>query len=566
MKSFSVFCGRIWPSAALFARALGPVVIVAAASAQQVPVPVALYAQSPVSINDGVPLVAPTRFAFHTHQSEPIDPQQPDVPNGEMYITGRYATPWSIAASMAVWRVNNDGAVKRFDLVNELDATDCCGVCVTANREGDIVYAAGYVEGGEGKDILVVAFHSTPLTNPANDGKEIWRKRYNNKLQGANADDVPVLLRLVDEFTPEVAEQVILYVAGNSAGMSATGASTAADYVVMKLDAIIDGHSLWGNDNFGFPVVARYDGPAHGTDAVSDMAFSDLNTIFVTGTSVGSGTGTDYATIRIAPLDPMSVVAMRYAPAGNDVATSLAYGGGRVFVTGSSTFNNTENPPPPVAGTNDYCTIAYDDSLTTQLWLKLYNGVGSGSDVAKKIVYYSDLGDGGTVYITGDTWGGVATGYNVGTFALAAATGFSSWSTAVNPTGISVYNHPAFNAEDRVSDMLVDKDGYVYITGKSYNGLSEIQDYVTYSLWTDGARRWVVNAGPQGGHDYFLHAGSAHGADAGASLGFIGVTNGGQPNHAGDICVLGQSTETTPTGAKVLRYTVVRYDQLIPPN
>ncbi|MGE3109587.1 MAG: hypothetical protein AB7O77_14720 [Phycisphaerales bacterium] len=124
------------------------------------------------------------------------------------------------------------------------------------------------------------------------------------------------------------------------------------------------------------------------------------------------------------------------------------------------------------------------------------------------------------------------------------------------------YDNVPNQAEDRVSDMLVDKDANIYLAGKSYNGAGVLEDHVTYSLDHFGMQRWIV-----GGNiavNWEFYSGAAHGTDFAVAVRLVGV-EAGAVNHAGDVCVLGQATELNASGAKVQRYTVVRYDQLIPP-
>src|SRR5512144_1301699 len=47
--------------------------------------------------------------------------------------------------------------------------------------------------------------------------------------------------------------------------------------------------------------VARYDGPGKGEDRATALAVDGQSSVYVTGVSVGSRTGTDYATLKYNP-------------------------------------------------------------------------------------------------------------------------------------------------------------------------------------------------------------------------------------------------------------------------
>src|SRR5574341_1099426 len=136
---------------------------------------------------------------------------------------------------------------------------------------------------------------------------------------------------------------------------------------------------------FSLPVLAqvdtvwvrRYDGPGNGNDEASALAVDNSGNVYVTGRSVGSGTDYDYATIKYAP-NGDTLWVRRYNGPGNlyDDASALAVdNSGNVYVTGGSWGSGTYS---------DYATIKYAPNGDTQ-WVRRYNGPGNWVDEASAL-------------------------------------------------------------------------------------------------------------------------------------------------------------------------------------
>ncbi len=174
-----------------------------------------------------------------------------------------------------------------------------------------------------------------------------WARRYTGP---SNAED---WVRAV-----AVCEPGIAYVTGSS-----YKSVTDPDYATIRYYP--SGDTAW---------VRRYDGPAHRRDCGMDIAADCPSAIYVTGYSIGSGTGDDYLTIRYDTLGN-EVWVNRYNGPGNgfDVAWAVEIdASSNVYVTGKSKGSGTDF---------DYATVKYLSNGDTA-WVRRYNGPGNDYDWA----------------------------------------------------------------------------------------------------------------------------------------------------------------------------------------
>jgi uncharacterized delta-60 repeat protein len=244
-----------------------------------------------------------------------------------------------------------------------------------------------------------------------------------------------------------------VYVTGAS-----TGSGTSLDYATIKYNS--SGIQQW---------VQRYNGPGNSSDEASSIAVDGLGNVYVTGFSSGSGTGSDYATIKYNSLGTELWV-QRYNGPGNssDEASSIAVDGlGNVYVTGFSSGSGTGY---------DYATIKYNSSGVQQ-WVQRYNGPGNNADYA-----FSLAVDGsGNVYVTGESWSGST--FNTGDYATIKynSSGVEQW--------VQRYNGPG-NGWDVSFSLTVDASGNSYVTGWSYVSGANY-DYATIKYNSSGVQQWV---------------------------------------------------------------------------
>jgi len=279
-----------------------------------------------------------------------------------------------------------------------------------------------------------------------------WVDRYN----GPGNDDDRAAALAVDG-------QGNVYVTGAS-----TGSGTGYDYATIKYDA--HGQPQW---------VRRYNGPGSGDDWPSALAVDGQGNVYVTGASIGSGTGYDYVTIKYDAHGNKKWVRRYNGPVnGDDWANALAVDSqGNVYVTGASTGSGTGY---------DYVTIKYD-AHGNKKWVRRYNGPGSGDDGPNALAVDGQ----GNVYVTGASWGGSGTLFDHATIKYDAH-GARQW--------VRRYNGPA-NGDDWANALAVDGQGNVYVAGAS-TGSGTGFDCATIMYDPHGNKTWVRRYnGPANGDD-----------------------------------------------------------------
>jgi hypothetical protein len=224
--------------------------------------------------------------------------------------------------------------------------------------------------------------------------------------------------------------------------------------------------------------VIRYMGPGGVSDRPEAIGVDTLGNVYVTGWSVGSGTGFDFATIKYSSLGSQ-VWLSRYSHPENssDRAYDLALDeSGFVYVTGFSYRG--------VLTFTDYTTIKYFSSSGNSQWLSNYNWRSNTADEASAI----DVDQSGNVYVTGASWDST-TGFDYATIKY-DNTGDSTW--------ISRYDGPR-NDIDQARDIAVDNSGNVYVTGRSMGNGDEF-DITTIKYDSNGGEDWVRSIdGPSNG-------------------------------------------------------------------
>jgi hypothetical protein len=288
------------------------------------------------------------------------------------------------------------------------------------------------------------------MTKAASPGTQLWVKRYDSLAAGD------------DEAT-----SVAVSPSGGTAFVtgSSQSATSGLDYATVAYSAAT-GARLW---------VSRYNGPGNGDDKATSLAVSpDGNTVYVTGSSQGTTSGLDYATVAYRAATGAQLWVSRYNGPANldDAAASLAVspGGGSVFVTGYSKRGSIND---------DSATVAFDAATGAQLWVSRYSG-SPRSDSSTIGVRVSP--DGSTAFVTGTSCSDAKTCY--ATIAYSAATGATLW--------VRQYVGSSAGSERSASSLAVSPGGgAVFVTGFTHTVLSGL-DYTTVAYnATTGATLWA---------------------------------------------------------------------------
>ena len=233
---------------------------------------------------------------------------------GNVYVTGwardsltyvDYVTIKYDSTGAELWVAQYDGLINDYDAAYALDLDNDGNIYVTGHSVGMKTAC----------DIVTIKYDST--------GIEQWVARYNSPEDGMD-----------DARTLAIDNHGSVYVAGCSGVLD-------NDYIIVKYSTA--GIEQW---------VAYYDGPAQDYDVVSAIAVDDEGGVYVTGTSTGSGTRLDYATIKYDSTGIEQWVE-RYNGPGNhyDGASAIALDNmGHIYVTGYSY---------DLANNIDYVTIKY---------------------------------------------------------------------------------------------------------------------------------------------------------------------------------------------------------------
>ncbi|MBS4016280.1 MAG: SBBP repeat-containing protein, partial [Candidatus Latescibacteria bacterium] len=353
--------------------------------------------------------------------------------SGNVYVTGKsygagtdynYATIKYNANGVEQWVRRYNGPGNSADVAKVVAVDKAGNICV-------IGYSIG---SGSSSDYTIIKYDSS--------GVELWVQRYNGP---GNIYDVANAMVLD--------EQDNIYVTGGS-----SRGGTNYDYATIKYNSL--GQERW---------VARYNGPANGSDNANAVTVDRQGNVYVTGASASSSVSpfnNDILTIKYDSMGAEQWV-RRYDGPGNDYdyASAIAIDGqGNVVVTGASRASSS-------SFSDDYVTIKYDANGVEQ-WVQRYNGPGNSSDWSNALVIDSY----NNIYVTG--------------YSSSVASPTSNFDYATikySPNGIEQwvqrYDGPASLTDQATRIALAGQD-IIYVSGNS-TGVGTLNDYFTIKYRQD---------------------------------------------------------------------------------
>jgi hypothetical protein len=219
--------------------------------------------------------------------------------------------------------------------------------------------------------------------------------------------------------------------------------NSGKDYVTIKYD-------FYGNEEW----VATYNGTGNGDDVAKSIKYVGGN-VYVTGTSTGSGTSNDIVTIAYSSSGRQLWVA-RYDDGSNDNGNDIAVDSRKgVYVTG-------------VIGNNKFATIKYDNSTGSQIWTN-----------------NSENGEGNSIGIFRRPCSGDAPCYNIETFATgkdgsyAKTIGYDENGNILSGWPVTNYSSSSFVS------LGIDGNENIFVTGSSGS------NYLTVKYSSNGTQIWA---------------------------------------------------------------------------
>lgn len=350
--------------------------------------------------------------------------------DGDVFVTG-HSSGKGTSLDAATIKYSSSGErlwVARYDGPAKRD--DWAYDLKIDSRGGAVVGGYSFGPGTE-HDYLLLRY------SPA--GKLQWFARYNSPL---NRDDVSEALA--------IDQRDGVYLSGVDRVRD-----TAYDMTSVKFD-----------EN-GKPVgQARYAGPGQVFDAAEAIGVNSLGEVFVTGFGYSEKTGYDMVTIEYDTQGRERWVAKLDGPA-HDIDKGLSLEpipGGGVYVVGLSYGQGTGA---------DCLTVRYDKD-GNQVWQKVFNGPGGGADIPRATA----LDEESNIVVAGYSRG-VRTGRDY-LLIKYSPKGQELWSAR--------YNGPA-DLEDAATGVVVDIEGFIYVTGYSHGGETGF-DYVTLKFNPEGRLEW----------------------------------------------------------------------------
>lgn len=319
---------------------------------------------------------------------------------GDVYVAGRVTVAGQGLQMLAMKLRGADGTTAWMDVRGGSGGGDDIAWDVVVGPDGDPVFSGHTVEAGNVARCLTRKLRAA-------DGGVVWEAT----LAGALNDVISRSAWL------EVASggDVLMVQRGY-------GAVNGYDVLLARYRAA-DGHALWSQ---------RYDGPTHGGDDPRAMALTAAGDVLVAGVQ-DTWWNYNYLTLKFSGVTGAllwTAPAYNGPPGWYDVATTVGEGpGGLVVTSGLSDGTGTSW---------DIATVGYDGATGAQQWVLRHDGPSSESDEARAVAFGAGrLFVTGYVYadVTGKDW--ITLAYDLG---LASAAPLPPAAAALAPPWPNPFN------------------------------------------------------------------------------------------------------------------------------
>lgn len=215
-----------------------------------------------------------------------------------LYATGYCDAPLPVGSHSLTLKYSPDGVLKWFRSYTDSSSTN---ICIAVDSLGNC-YSGGVIRHYGGGNFVLFKYDGA--------GNFKWLSRY--------------VMPIYRDAQPN---KVSVNKAGTYAVAAGLGGFVSYDYLTIGFNALT-GDTLW---------TKTYDGPGLDYDEINAMTMDKYSNVYVTGRSVGSGSGFDYATLKYSMTGQQEwVIRYNYAN-GTDIATSIALDTNfNVYVTGGS--------------------------------------------------------------------------------------------------------------------------------------------------------------------------------------------------------------------------------------
>jgi len=251
-----------------------------------------------------------------------------------------------------------------------------------------------------------------------------------------------------------------VYVSGMSLGVG-----SYSDYATIKYNTF--GEEQW---------VARYNGPENSLDEASALALDGSDNVYVTGTSVGSSTGYDFATIKYDANGIEQWVARYNGPDSvGDIPTAIAVdASGNVYTTGAGDIHYSWGMPYELHC--KYATVKYD-AFGVEQWFAHHDG--PGTPVARTSGMVID--EAGNLYVTGYAQVCIFPEY-------IDQMDFNDYVTVKYDANGSVLWAERCQKGSQATNIALDELSNVYVTGFGDEG-----GYITVKYTASGNEQWIAH-------------------------------------------------------------------------